>query len=198
MTGITCSGRLAFPDASLGCAESTAKRLAAEPGAAQRDLRSFDAEHYVQGRGPLALGGLQALPVPGRLELGGRQELELHETGGHTADGVAFLLPWACVLACGDYLSPVEIPMISHGGSLQGYVETLERLGALLDRAETVVPGHGSPLPAADARRLMEEDLAYLDALRTSGGATALPKQRATATQQRIHAENLERLGLAG
>ncbi len=107
-------------------------------------------------------------------------------------------MPWAGVLVCGDYLSPVEIPMISHGGSLQGYVETLERLGALLARAETVVPGHGSPQPATDARRLMEEDLAYLDALRTSGAATALPKQRATATQQRIHAENLERLKLAG
>jgi glyoxylase-like metal-dependent hydrolase (beta-lactamase superfamily II) len=191
-------GRLAFPDASLGCAESTVARLAAEPGAAQRSLRSFDAEHYVQGRGPLALGGLQSLPVPGRLELGSSHELELHETGGHTADGAAFLMPWASVLVCGDYLSPVEIPMISPGGSLQSYVETLERLGALLDRAESVVPGHGSPLQAADARRLMEEDLAYLEALRVSGGGASLPHQRATATQQRIHAENLERLGLAG
>src|SRR5580700_5191941 len=55
-------GRLAFPGASLGCAESTAARLAAEPGAVQRKLRTFDEEHYVDGRGPLALAGVQSLP----------------------------------------------------------------------------------------------------------------------------------------
>src|SRR5436305_12563642 len=32
-------GRLAFPEASLGCAETTAARLRAESGAAQRELR---------------------------------------------------------------------------------------------------------------------------------------------------------------
>src|SRR2546423_12091140 len=41
-------GRLAFPNAALGCAESTAARIAAEPGVAQRELRRFDDEHYVQ------------------------------------------------------------------------------------------------------------------------------------------------------
>src|ERR1700744_4565551 len=40
-------GRLPFPDAPLGCAESTAERLNAELGAAQRDLRRFDEGHYV-------------------------------------------------------------------------------------------------------------------------------------------------------
>jgi glyoxylase-like metal-dependent hydrolase (beta-lactamase superfamily II) len=191
-------GRLAFPGASLGCAESTAARLAAEPGAAQRRLRAFDEEHYVDGRGPLALGSLQPLPVPGRLELGSSHELELHETGGHTADGAAFLMPWVGVLVCGDYLSPVEIPMISPGGSLDGYVETLERLAGLIDRAEMVVPGHGGPLKAADARRLLAEDAAYLRTLRTSGAAAGLPPGRATPAQRRIHTENVDRLQPAG
>ncbi len=49
-------GRLAFGGAALGCGESTAQRLTAEPGAAQRELRAFDDEHYVE-RGPLSLGG---------------------------------------------------------------------------------------------------------------------------------------------
>ncbi|HEV2062755.1 MAG TPA: MBL fold metallo-hydrolase, partial [Solirubrobacteraceae bacterium] len=40
-------GRLAFPRAALGCAETTAARLTAEPGGAARELRAFDAEHYV-------------------------------------------------------------------------------------------------------------------------------------------------------
>src|SRR4051794_16503647 len=35
-------GRLAVPDAALGVAETTAARLRAEPGEAQRSLRQFD------------------------------------------------------------------------------------------------------------------------------------------------------------
>src|ERR1700729_4241992 len=41
-------GRLAFPQASLGAGESSAARLQAELGQAQRDLRQFDEQHYVQ------------------------------------------------------------------------------------------------------------------------------------------------------
>lgn len=102
-------GRYAFPDAPLGCAETTGARLAAEPGAAQRELRDFDDEHYVVRPRPLSLPGAQTLPVPGRCGIGER-ELELHPADGHTADGMAILVPWAGVLVCGDYLSPVEIP----------------------------------------------------------------------------------------
>ena len=35
-------GRLAFPEIALGCGESTAERLGAEPGTAARELRQFD------------------------------------------------------------------------------------------------------------------------------------------------------------
>ncbi|MGZ6214344.1 MAG: MBL fold metallo-hydrolase, partial [Candidatus Limnocylindria bacterium] len=51
-------GRTAFPGAALGCGEETVARLSAELGDAQRKLRAFDAEHYVEGRPPLALGSL--------------------------------------------------------------------------------------------------------------------------------------------
>src|SRR6185437_5980561 len=138
----------AFPGAALGCGDATVERLGTELGQAQRELREFDAEHYVDGRGPLALGSLQSLPVPGHLEIGSgaeAHEIELHETGGHTVDGVAYWLPWARVLVCGDYLSPVEIPALSPGGSTAVYRGTLERLRPLVDQAECVVPGHGAP-----------------------------------------------------
>jgi glyoxylase-like metal-dependent hydrolase (beta-lactamase superfamily II) len=188
-------GRLAFPEASLGCGESTAKRLAAEPGAAQRELKRFDEESYVDDRRPLSLGGIQSLPVPGRLSLGSAgQELELYPADGHTADGTAYLIPWLQTLVCGDYLSPIEIPWISPGGSVEAYEATLERLRPLLERAQTIVPGHGQPQQRAASVRLLEEDLVYLRALREAGADASLPAGRRTETQQRIHAENVSRL----
>src|ERR1700729_662928 len=63
-------GRLAFADASLGAGEASAARLQAELGQAQRELREFDDQHYVERPRPLALAGVQPLPVPGRIALG--------------------------------------------------------------------------------------------------------------------------------
>ncbi|MFL5862600.1 MAG: MBL fold metallo-hydrolase [Solirubrobacteraceae bacterium] len=187
-------GRLAFPGAALGCAASTVARLSAELGDPQRELRAFDAEHYVDGRGPLALGSLQSLPVPGHLEIGsgaGAHELELHATEGHTADGVAFWLPWSKVLVCGDYLSPVEIPMLSSSGSVTAYRATLARLAGLIGEAEWVIPGHGGPLSGSRAQEIAAEDDAYLEQLQGAPEATALPAGRSTTAQRRIHADNV-------
>jgi glyoxylase-like metal-dependent hydrolase (beta-lactamase superfamily II) len=190
--------RQAFPDASLGCAQSTAARLAAQPGEAQRELDEFDAEQYVTGRAPIDLDGLQALPVPGRLELGEVHHLELHEATGHTADGVAFWLAWARTLVCGDYLSPVEIPTLSPGGSLSAYRATLARLAPLVARAEWVIPGHGAPIDRAHAQRLLDEDDSYLELLEREPGDAEPPASRATHVQLRAHEANLRRVGAGG
>lgn len=188
-------GRLVFPDVSLGCAENTAARLRDEPGAAVRELRRFDQRHYVERPDPLQLGGVQALPVPGRLELGADRELELYPADGHTADGMAISIPWAGVLVCGDYLSPVEIPMISAGGSLAAYRATLGRLRALVAEADTVITGHGGPLQHDQALGVLEEDTAYLEALAREGVGAALPPNRRDARQREIHAANAARIG---
>jgi glyoxylase-like metal-dependent hydrolase (beta-lactamase superfamily II) len=186
-------GRLAFPEASLGCGETTAQRITGELGAPQRALRAFDEEHYVDGRTPLALAAVQSLPVPGLLSVGPDKEIQLHETGGHTADGTAFALPWLGVLVLGDYVSPVEIPMISAGGSLDAYRATLERLRPLIEQAGTVIPGHGAPMPRDDAVGVLEQDLAYLETLHR-GHDPRLPDGRRTARQRQIHADNLARI----
>jgi glyoxylase-like metal-dependent hydrolase (beta-lactamase superfamily II) len=183
-------GRLAFTGASLGVAETTAARLAAEPGAAQRKLRDFDDEHYVDRASPLSLGQVQALPVPGHIELGD-QELEVHPADGHTADGMAVWIGWAGVLVCGDYLSPVELPMLSEGGSRDAYLATLRRLEPLVAQAEYVVPGHGAVMEGPQATAVLREDVAYLEALPDG----ELPLARRSPPQQAIHARNLERVG---
>ena len=143
---------------------STADRLREGPGAAQRDLRDNDDEHYVARASPLSLGQVQGLPVPGRLDLGD-EEIELHPAEGHTADGLALFARSLDLLVVGDYLSDVEIPMISEGGSLDVYRSTLARLAPLAEEARTVVPGHGSPHDRETALRILDEDVDYLDAL---------------------------------
>jgi glyoxylase-like metal-dependent hydrolase (beta-lactamase superfamily II) len=177
-------GRVAFPGAALGVAETTAAQMTAHPGAAQRELREWDEEHYVE-RPPLSLGQIQALPVPGFISIG-EHELEVQPTDGHTADGMALWAPWARVLVCGDYLSPVEIPMLSESGSRDAYLATLERLRPWVAGAEWVVPGHGAPIDGARALAILEEDVRYLT-------AWELPATRRTTAQREIDELNRQR-----
>ena len=182
-------GRLAFPGMTLGLAESSVERMHRTPGEAQRALRQYDDEFYVSRPAPLALGQVQALPVPGHVELGER-ELELHPAEGHTVDGMAIFDREQGVLIVGDYLSDVEIPWI-HGAPAD-YRATLARLAPLVDDATTVVPGHGAPNDRETTLRLLDEDVDYLDALER--GEQKLPEGRDTKAQRGIHAENLERI----
>lgn len=183
-------GRLAFPGLALGLGEPSVERIHRDPGEAQRSLRDYDERFYVERPRPLALGQVQALPVPGSVELGS-EELELHPADGHVADGVAVLARWCGVLCVGDYLSDVEIPMISPGGSLDAYRATLARLAPLVEAAETVVPGHGKPQPRDDAMRILDEDVDYLDALERGDERPRLPAGRDTREQRSIHERNL-------
>jgi glyoxylase-like metal-dependent hydrolase (beta-lactamase superfamily II) len=228
-------GPLAFADATLGCAESTAARLQAEPGAAQRALRRFDEELHVERRRPLSLGSIQALAVPGRCGIGDA-ELELHPATGHTPDGMAVWIPWARVLVAGDYLSPIELPVLGEhdapggreapdggdapegggalaggeppeggeapegggalagGGALDAYLATLERLRPLAEAADHIVPGHGPVIDGPTALRVLDEDLAYLRALREHGAQAELPAQRRSQVQRELHAQNAARV----
>jgi glyoxylase-like metal-dependent hydrolase (beta-lactamase superfamily II) len=134
--------------------------------------------------------------VPGHCGIG-EAELELHPADGHTADGMAVWVPWAAVLIAGDYLSPVEIPMLSESGSASAYLATLARLEPLVEQAEHVVPGHGSPIEGTRALAILREDRAYLEALLETGSAAKLPLARRSGEQRRIHAANAERVTVA-
>ncbi|MEA2373047.1 MAG: hypothetical protein QOH12_3441 [Solirubrobacteraceae bacterium] len=185
-------GRLAFPQAALGVCETTAARLRGTPAEAQRELRDFDDQYYVVRPKPLSLGQIEALAVPGYCGLGER-ELELHPADGHTDDGMAVFAEWAGVLICGDYLSPVEIPIIR--GSPTAYLATLGRLGQLVERAEWVIPGHGEPLERARATEILGEHRDYVKAMIADPGAVKPAFGRGRPEQRRLHAANVERLG---
>ncbi len=84
--------------------------------------------------------------------------------------------------------------MISAGGSIQEYLETLELLMGLVERCSTVVPGHGAPINRDKARQVLAEDFEYIEALKDGREDVRLPDGRRTPAQQRIHTENLERV----
>jgi glyoxylase-like metal-dependent hydrolase (beta-lactamase superfamily II) len=189
---------LAFPRAALGCAESTAERLRAEPGAPQRALRRFDEELMIERPRPLSLASIQALAVPGLCAVGAG-ELELHPATGHTVDGMAIWIPWARVLVAGDHLSSIELPGIGAGPAmLDAYLVTLERLRPIVAAAEHVVPGHGPVLDREAAIGVLDEDVAYLQTLRERGAAAELPHRRRSKVQRELHETNVARLRAAG
>jgi glyoxylase-like metal-dependent hydrolase (beta-lactamase superfamily II) len=84
----------------------------------------------------------------------------------------------------------VEIPMLSEGGSRDGYLATLRRLEPLVEQAAAVVPGHGEVLDAPRALAILREDRAYVEALPDA----QLPLARRSEAQWRIHAENQRRV----
>ena len=165
-------GRLALPDAPLLAGAGTVAQLRREPERPQRELAEEDARTYVRRDRPLHVADVREADLP------------LIDAAGHSGDGSALL--HEDVLCCGDYLSDVEIPLISWAGSRAQYVATLERLEPAVREARLVVPGHGSPCDADTALRRLDSDRAYLD-------SWEVPPERDTPRQREIHEANLER-----
>ena len=128
---------------------AAARRAGRRPAPAARVRR----EHYLERPAPLSLGQVQALPVPGHLELGDG-ELELHPADGHTTDGMAIWVPWA------EVPGPRRLPLAGRDPH-----DLRRRLARRLpgdaaapasrssSRRSTIVPGHGGPLGGARAAR---------------------------------------------
>ena len=137
------------------------------------ELAEFDAGQGVDRPGPLEFEPLT--------EVGdGWRGLRLIATPGHTSDSTALLADG--VLCCGDYLSDIEIPLISVTGKRSQYARTLELLAELV--TDLNVPGHGLPCDRDEALRRIEADLRYL-------ATFEIPPDRDSAMCRDIHAGNL-------
>ena len=189
-------GRIAFPQASLGlrrehggapggrAGAGSARAAGVRRGAVRRRPQAARARRHPVAAGPRASLARAERPRA-RAASGGRSH--------RRRDRV--LHPLAARLWCAATTSRRSRSRGSRpDGSVEAYLATLERLRALVARAETIVPGHGRPLERADAIRVLDEDVAYLEALVTNGADAPLPAGRRTGAQRRIHAENVERL----
>ena len=79
------------------------------------------------------------------------------------------------MLVAGDMLSDVFVPMLDDetgdNDPVADYLVGLDRLEAVAEAVDVVVPGHGSVGRAAEVRARIALDRAYVHALRNGGGA---------------------------
>jgi len=183
----------------------------------QPDWRARVAEGLppeIAGETPLDLFGLiTGLPAEtGRIPWDG-PEVRIIEHPAHAPGHAALFIEERGVLAAGDMLSDLFVPMLDNWGDdndpIKEYLAGLLLLEAVADQVDVVVPGHGSVGGAGQARARIELDRAYLHALRDGStpddpriGATAKPGWEWVSDihegQARSLAERRERAGTSG
>ena len=92
------------------------------------------------------------------------------EHPAHSPGHAALLVEEARVLAAGDMLSDVFVPMLDEfddaNDPIGDYLHGLDLLEQVAGDVDAVVPGHGSVGGADELRARIAQDRAYLDALR--------------------------------
>ena len=92
------------------------------------------------------------------------------EHPAHSPGHAALLIEEARVLAAGDMLSDVFVPMLGEfddaNDPIGDYLRGLDVLERVAGDVDAVVPGHGSVAGADELRARIARDRAYLDALR--------------------------------
>lgn len=96
-------------------------------------------------------------------------EVRVIEHQAHAAGHAALLIGERGVLVAGDMLSDVLIPILNQNGAadpIGDYLAGLKLLEGIADEVEVVIPGHGSAGGAGQARARLDQDRAYVQALR--------------------------------
>lgn len=184
---------LEVPGARVVTGAATARRLRADAAGIAAEA---DEEYRRRGLpAPPApdLTAAEAVEVPAVLPTPAGM-VRAVTAAGHTPDGTAFVLAERGLVWPGDYLSPVEIPSVTPGKAAD-YLATLDRLEGLLDDRVTVIPGHGHPLDAGMARRILAEDRAYVRAL-AAGDDPVPPRGDDAAWTAHVHALNRAAAGV--
>jgi glyoxylase-like metal-dependent hydrolase (beta-lactamase superfamily II) len=161
------AGIASFPAAEAAMGPLAAAKVAS--GAVLAELRSEGAPLGLEWPGEPRCDRVLR---PGRCEQIGPFAIETLPLPGHTDCGLGFRLREPDLLVVGDYLSPLEAPFVYFSTAI--YRATLAALIDLLehDPPASVIPGHGRPLGADEARAFAVADLAYLHALREAAAGS--------------------------
>jgi glyoxylase-like metal-dependent hydrolase (beta-lactamase superfamily II) len=96
-------------------------------------------------------------------------QVRIVEHQGHAAGHAALLIEERGVLVAGDMLSDVLIPMLDFNDTadpIEDYLAALRLLEGVAGDVDVVVPGHGSTGLADQVRARIDQDRAYVHALR--------------------------------
>ena len=95
-------------------------------------------------------------------------DVRIIEHEGHASGHAALLIEERGVLVAGDMLSDVLIPMLDLGAvnPIEDYLAALDLLEGEADRVDVVIPGHGSVGDADQLHARIDQDRAYVHALR--------------------------------
>ena len=95
-------------------------------------------------------------------------QVRIIEHQAHASGHAALLVEERGVLVAGDMLSDVLIPMLDLNGAdpIKDYLAALRLLEGAADGIDVLIPGHGSVGGADQVRARIEQDRAYLHALR--------------------------------
>lgn len=114
------------------------------------------------------LGGIVGLPPEATEIPWDGPRVAVLEHRGHAEGHAALLVEDSRVLVVGDMLSDILMPFLDLQAQhpIEDYLSALQLLDSVADRADAVVPGHGSVGDAAQLRARIDLDLAYARALR--------------------------------
>jgi glyoxylase-like metal-dependent hydrolase (beta-lactamase superfamily II) len=99
-------------------------------------------------------------------------QVRIVEHQAHAPGHAALLIGERGVLVAGDMLSDVLIPMLDLGATadpIEDYLAALRLLEGVAGDADVLVPGHGSVGGADQVRARIDQDRAYVHALRDAG-----------------------------
>jgi len=150
--------------ADLGDAPRYAAPAAVALLETMRDDMARQADHSAPGHDMELFGRLQVLDGPVIPWQGPEARLFVHN--GHAPGHGAVFLPDSGTLLSGDMCSDIEIPLLDTAADdpLGDYRTGVGRL-ASVPGVRLVVPGHGHAGDAAELRRRLDLDTAYLDAV---------------------------------
>jgi glyoxylase-like metal-dependent hydrolase (beta-lactamase superfamily II) len=95
--------------------------------------------------------------------------IRILEHAAHAPGHAALFIEDRGVLVAGDMLSDVLVPMLDLNGAadpIEEYLAALRLLKSVADDVDVVIPGHGSVAGRADAQARIDQDRAYVEALR--------------------------------
>ncbi|WEO78767.1 MBL fold metallo-hydrolase [Cryobacterium sp. SO2] len=93
------------------------------------------------------------------------------EHQAHAAGHAALLIEERGVLVAGDMLSDILMPFLDLAAAnpIEDYLDALRRLEGVAGGVDVVIPGHGSVSGADQLRVRIDQDRAYVEALRDGG-----------------------------